>query len=162
MLPEVGWWWLLTTSAPTKQKNVHKLISQPATLSLKILPWKPRWSLGLLDPNSCLHAQPQTLGVPCNKGCTFPHHNSVSTDWLYYNRADRPKFNSVTHTHTHTHTHTSVSIYKSTHIHTHTLRNGIFPAISVNKGRHSHHWLQPPQKVSWWALRELRKEAPVA
>ena len=34
-------------------------------------------------------------------------------------------------------------------------RNGIFPAISVNKGHHSHHWLQPQPMVSWWTPREL-------
>ena len=28
------------------------------------------------------------------------------------------------------------------------LRNGVFPAISVNKGRHSHQQLQPPWRVS--------------
>ena len=38
------------------------------------------------------------------------------------------------------------------------VRNGIFLAISVNKGCHTHHWLQPPRMVSWWTLRELRKE----
>ena len=35
--------------------------------------------------------------------------------------------------------------------------NGIFPAISVNKGCHSHQLLQP-SNVSQWALRELRAE----
>ena len=34
----------------------------------------------------------------------------------------------------------------------------MFPATSVNKGCYSHQQLQPPWKVSWWALRELRKE----
>ena len=38
------------------------------------------------------------------------------------------------------------------------MRNGIFPAISVNRGCHSHQQLQPSAMVSWWALRELRKE----
>ena len=38
------------------------------------------------------------------------------------------------------------------------LRNKILPAVSVNKGCHSHRRLQPPPTVSWWALRELRKE----
>ena len=38
------------------------------------------------------------------------------------------------------------------------LRNGIFPAISVSKGRHSHQQWQPPWKVGSWTLRELRKE----
>jgi len=142
----------------SQAEKCPQLISHPAALSLKVLPWKPWRSLGPWDPNSCLHAQPQTVGVPCNKGCTCPHHNPVSTDWLYYTRAGRPKFNSVTHTHTHTHT--SISIYKNTHIRTHTLRNGIFPATSVNKGWHSHYRLQPPQKMSWWALRERRKEVP--
>ena len=35
--------------------------------------------------------------------------------------------------------------------------NGIFPAISRNKGCHSHQRLQP-SKVSRWALRKLRAE----
>ena len=38
------------------------------------------------------------------------------------------------------------------------LRNGILPATSVNKECHSHQQLQPALKVSWPALRELRKE----
>ena len=33
----------------------------------------------------------------------------------------------------------------------------MFPAISVNKGCHSHQWLQP-SKVNIWALRKLRAE----
>ena len=37
-------------------------------------------------------------------------------------------------------------------------RNGTFPAISVDKRCHSHQQLQPPHKVSWWVLKELRKE----
>ena len=37
------------------------------------------------------------------------------------------------------------------------LRNGILPAISVNKWCHSHQWLQPlPTVVSRWTLRGLR------
>ena len=41
-----GWWgWRLVTSPPANQKNVHKLITQAAalslTLSLKTFPWKP-------------------------------------------------------------------------------------------------------------------------
>ena len=35
------------------------------------------------------------------------------------------------------------------------LRNGLFPAISVNKG--CHQWLQP-SNMSWWTQRKLRKE----
>ena len=35
--------------------------------------------------------------------------------------------------------------------------NGIFPAMSINKGCHSHQWLQP-SNVSWWALRKLKAE----
>ena len=38
------------------------------------------------------------------------------------------------------------------------LRNGIFAAISVNKGCHSHQQLQPSQMISRWAQRQLRKE----
>ena len=36
-------------------------------------------------------------------------------------------------------------------------RNTVFPAISVNKGGHSHQRLQP-SKVNIWALRKLRAE----
>ena len=32
---------------------------------------------------------------PCNKPCTFLHHNLVSVDWLYWERASRPRFGSV-------------------------------------------------------------------
>ena len=35
--------------------------------------------------------------------------------------------------------------------------NGVFPAISINKGCHCHQWLEP-SNVSWWALRKLRAE----
>ena len=38
------------------------------------------------------------------------------------------------------------------------MRNGLLPAMSVNKGCHSHQRLQPQPKVTWWAPRELRKE----
>ena len=38
------------------------------------------------------------------------------------------------------------------------MRNGRLPVISVNKGYHSHQLLEPLPTVSWWALRELRKE----
>ena len=37
------------------------------------------------------------------------------------------------------------------------LINEILPAVSVNKGCHSHQWLQP-SNASQWALRKLRKE----
>ena len=43
-----------------------------------------------------------------------------------------------------------------------TMRNGIFCAISVNKGCHSDQWLQLPWLVSWWALRELKMERILA
>ena len=36
--------------------------------------------------------------------------------------------------------------------------HGVFPAISVNKGCHYHQRLQPPWMMSWWALKELRKQ----
>ena len=36
------------------------------------------------------------------------------------------------------------------------MRNGIFPATSWTRMSQSQ-WLQSPQKVSWWAPRELRK-----
>ena len=38
------------------------------------------------------------------------------------------------------------------------MRNGIFPALWVNRGCHSHWQLQPSAMVNWWALRGLRKE----
>ena len=34
--------------------------------------------------------------VPCNKHCTFLHHNLVSVDWLYWRQVSRPKFGLVT------------------------------------------------------------------
>ena len=34
--------------------------------------------------------------VPCNKCCTFLHHNQVSVDWLYCVQITGPKFGSVT------------------------------------------------------------------
>ena len=93
-----GWWcWLPITSPPTNQKNVHELITHPATLSLslslKTFPWKPSggvrafWALATWTP--CL--------APCDKHCPFLHHNLVSVDWLYcmHGRAD-PGFGSFT------------------------------------------------------------------
>ena len=38
------------------------------------------------------------------------------------------------------------------------MRDGIFPAVSVNKGYHSHKQWWPPRMVSWQAPRALRKE----
>ena len=37
------------------------------------------------------------------------------------------------------------------------MRNGIFPTISWTRMSQSQ-WWQPPQKVSWWAQRELRRK----
>ena len=36
--------------------------------------------------------------------------------------------------------------------------NAISSAISLKTGCHSHRGLQPPQMVSWWVLKELRKK----
>ena len=38
------------------------------------------------------------------------------------------------------------------------VRNGVFPAVSVNRGCHRQQRLQPPQVLSWGAPRELRKQ----
>ena len=65
-----------------------KLLTHPV---FKTFPWKPFGSLGPLSiscPYSCL--------APCNKYCTFLHHNSISIDWVYCARVNGSKFGSVT------------------------------------------------------------------
>ena len=37
------------------------------------------------------------------------------------------------------------------------MRNGIFPALSVNRGCYSHRQLQPPAMENWWAPRDSGK-----
>ena len=78
----------------TNQKNVHKLITDPATLSLtlslKIFSWKLSGNLGLL---SIMH--PYSFLAACNETRAFLHH-SPRLGWFYCMQASQSKFGLVT------------------------------------------------------------------
>ena len=53
--------------------------------------------------------------------------------------------------------HSAAQMRESSESHLVTLRNGILPVISLNKGCPGHQRMQPSNR-NWWALRKLRKE----